>query len=142
MFNIIRYIILRWKLLKAVHVKGKVYSHPSNRRKLDKQVKDLAWLITKHNFNTPVVALKMRSMLTKKRRVLRYVEIKGNMVLSDTDVASFTISNNWGFGYKMVAHVSRNGKPLFMTHGSTSNCFDVIKVMGTKRLPSTYDKKN
>lgn len=135
MFNIIRYIILRWKLLKAVHVKGKVYSHPSNRRKLDKQVKDLAWLIVKHKFESPVLTLRTRSMMTKKGRLLRYIEIKGNMILSDVDTVTFTITNNWGFGYRMIAHVSRSGKNLFMTHGHISNCFDVLKAMGTKRRP-------
>lgn len=135
MYNIIRYIILRWKLLKAVHVKGRVYSDPSSRRRLDKQVKDLAWLVAKHKFGTPELALRIRHALTKKKKLFRYVEIKGSMTLSDIDTVTFTISNGQGLGYRMNANVVRNGRPLFTTHGYLKNCFDVMKAMGTKKAP-------
>lgn len=71
--------------------------------------------------------------MTKKGRLLRHIEIKGNMILSDVDTANFTITNNWGFGYRMTANVSRNGRSLFVTHGHIRNCFDVLKAMGTKK---------
>ena len=133
MCNIIRYIILRWKLIKAVHAKGRVYTDLSSRRRLDKQVKDIAWLVVKHKFGDPELTLRVKHSLTKKKKLFRYVEIKGSMVLSDAYTVTLTVSNALGIGYRMVANVARNGKPLFVTHGHASNCFDVMKAMETKR---------
>ncbi len=119
-------------MLHAVHAIGKIYTHRSNRKILDKHVRDLAWLIVKYKFGDPVISLKVKKLLTKKKRILRYVEIKGSMTLSANETVTFTVTNNWGFGYRMVANVARNGKVSFTTHGHVAHCFEVMSALGTK----------
>ena len=119
-------------MLRTIYAGNKVYSDALNKRVLDRQVKDLAWLVVKHDFGDPSIELRGKNSVTRGGRMLRRIRLSGVMTITAKDMVDFDIDNSHGL-YRMYARVFRDGKHLFTAQGDVSHCFEVMTTVITKR---------
>ena len=126
MFNIFRYIRIRWNALRTIRARGINRCTYTSQQKLEKQAKDLAWLIVQNKFSDPVLTFKIRGHILRSKKIVRYAEIKGEMMTPDNRKVSFTLSNPYPFPFRMVMHVSKHGKDVARIQGNIHYCFEML----------------
>ncbi len=112
-------------MLRVVRPKATRHFQPELRKKLEKQVRDLAWYITENRMGSPELTFKVKGHVFKSRKVIKHAELSGDSHTGRYRI-HFVISNPYQFGFKMVADVYKDGKSLFTVQGHVQYCFDMI----------------
>jgi hypothetical protein len=112
-------------MLRVVRPKATRHFRPDLRKKLEKQVRDIAWYITENHMGDPELTFKVKGYLTKSKKVIKHAELSGDS-LTGRHRVHFVISNPYQFGFKMVADVYKDGKSVLTVQGHVHYCFDMI----------------
>lgn len=131
MFNIFRYIKLRWNLLSAVGPKARRHFNPDLRKKIEKQTKDLAWLIVQNKFADPTFNFRIKAHFTKGRRLIKHCEMSGDIPTREGRI-HFVLANPYQFAFRMEAQVYQKGKSSITVQGNIHYCFEMLEAFGTK----------
>ncbi len=125
MLNLLRYIILRWDMLRIVRKRGKNRCTMITQVKLERQVKDLAWLIVHSGFRSRSFDFKIKGCLSNsKAKIIRYAEMKGEILSENGVKVSFVLSNPNSHPFHMIMRLS-SGTAL---HGNMHYCFDHLSA--------------
>lgn len=112
-------------MLRVIRPKATRHFQPDVRKKLEKQVGDLAWHITENKMGSPELIFKVKGHFLKNKKIIKHAELSGDSLTGRYRI-HFVISNPYQFGFKMVADVYRDGKNVFTVRGHVQYCFDMI----------------
>jgi hypothetical protein len=108
-------------------VKGRIerYEKYVNKRSLENEIKDMAWLCAKNGFKDVKMEFKANLlMVTKKKKVIIYPELKGKMVMKSGIVVNYSIKSFFGHKFTMTATVIDDKKTSFQ--GSVCDCIKML----------------
>lgn len=129
MFQIFLYIKIRRELLRKVSTRQVSCLSRTERRKMFRQVKDMAWLCAKHGLEVRTMTCRVKRHVTKFKVIHKFVEINGELFLSNGKRVTFQLSNQFPSPYRMVMYVYNDKKSPAYIHGNVEYCFDMLISM-------------
>lgn len=118
-------------MLHVVRPKARRHFVPELRKKIEKQAKDLAWLIVQNRLADPTFNFRIKGHFTKGRKLIKHSEMSGDIPTSEGHI-HFVLSNPYQFSFRMEAQVFRKGKASMTVQGNIHYCFEMLEALGTK----------
>lgn len=125
-FNIFRYIKVRGEMLRKVSTKQVLRLSQTERRELERQIKNVAWLSVKHKLDVPAMTCRVKRHITKFKVIHKYVEIFGQGWLPNGRRVMFQLANQYPSPYRMVMYVYQGEKRPAHIHGHVEYCFEML----------------
>lgn len=126
MLDFLRYIKVRWDVLKKVSTEQVARLRYAERLKLEKQVKDIAWLSVKNKVTLSDVNCKVKRHITKFKEFVRHTEVRMEGTTRHGDRITLLLSNPYPAPYRMVMQVYQPGKAAISIHGNVGYCFEML----------------
>jgi hypothetical protein len=126
LLHIFRYIKVRGEMLRKVSTKQVLRLPLAERRELEKQVKELAWMASKCRLDVRVMTCRVKRHITKFKVIHKYVEVFGQGFMPDGKRVTFQLANQYPSPYRMVMYVYKGQKRPAYIHGNVDYCFDIL----------------
>jgi hypothetical protein len=124
-------------MLRVVNARGRKYSARINKARLDKHIKELAWLIVDNKMVDGAIVFRVRTHITERKNWIKYCEVKGRAILPSGDLMFFSMSDQQGY-FRFVADIKKKGKNSVHVHGEMHYCFEsILSLVETKSSTRT-----
>ena len=112
-------------MLRGVSERLDRYSKYVNRRSIENEIKDMAWICAKKGFKSLKMEFKANLlMVTKKKKVIIYPELKGEMIMKNGLLVTYSIKSFFGHKFTMTSTVVDDKKTTFK--GSICDCINML----------------
>lgn len=98
----------------------------ADRLKLEKQVKDIAWLAVENKLTLSIASCRVKRHITFFKEVVRYVEVKMEATNPEGHRISIYLANRYPLPYRVAMYVHRPGKVVVSIHGGVAYCFEML----------------